>query len=904
MKWLKHIVAALLCCVALQVNAVTVMGDVNGDGTTDIDDVNIILNVMLHKFPDTPASDIDGSGITDIDDLNRLINVMLHKVEDNEDQLFELCYNRLKDPDPMVGLGGYSFAWLRAMWSVNELTTDEAVCSWFDSGVPELNNDSWTNNNPLTATLWNYLCSSINTCNSYLNSAVRHDARHDAEVRWLRAWYYYGFLDAFGDIPLTTTGSPATAMQVTRSEAFNFVVNELLAIEPLLAEPREAGYGRADRAAAWMLLSLLYLNAEVYAGQPQWNKAEEYARKVINSPYKLCTTPVGNYLPYQLLFMADNDTNGAQQEMVMSIPYDGLGDSESTTFFAYQGSTFLVASTFDGNMLYDYPNGLSQQCWAGIRARKAFVDLFFPKGNAVSGTPSVVRRIAKDNRALFYSAGHTAEVDNPSDFRSGFGYVKFINLRSDGAQPHSATFADIDYPLLRVAEAYLTLAEVDARQHGGQCTSQGVECLNAVRSRAAAAALTTASLSDVLDEWGREFAFEGRRRTDLVRFGQFGGDNTRLWEWKGGVRNGRDFSPLRNVFGINDWALSQNSNLTQNPGYDPSQAVVTPATVVMSTPAALVDLKAGGSLHIGWSEQTITNSVMQPVYRVEVSLDGTHYEALAETAENGCDVDCAELNNLLNEKLADWDMDVPAQATVHIRLILVPFDRQVGEASMTVKPYYVLNVNNMYVGKGDLMSSAKSMVRVGDYSGTINLWWRMVYIGQEGIQLYMNDVDDRHVLNASAVNKSGEMANKVVANGNKFTATQPGWFLMTIYAPSNTSVSQFEVQFLEPQVWLMGPVTPEGMWNELEEGTQFSVPTTADGEFVSPPFARDVALEVYDGGVRAYVKIPGHEWWQSEFMVFDGWIFYRGDGWDQQRVAGNEGQRIYLNFDNDSGRIE
>ena len=901
MKHIRCILAALLCCVALQVNAVTVMGDVTGDGMVDIDDVNWLINVMLHKFPDSPTSDIDGSGITDIDDLNQLINVMLHKVEGNEDELFELCYHRLKDPGPWASAS--SAAWLRTTWQLNELTTDEAICSWGDDGLPGLNNDSWDNNNYFATALWYYLCDCINTCNSYLNSAVRHDARHDAEVRWLRAWFYYGFLDAFGDIPLTTTGSPATARQASRSEAFDFVVNELLAIEPLLAEPREAGYGRADRAAAWMLLSRLYLNAEVYAGQPQWSKAEEYARKVINSPYKLCTTAVGNYLPYQLLFMADNDTNGAQQEIVMTIPYDGTSDSESTTFYVYNGTTFLVASTFDGDMVYNYPNGLPQQTWAGIRTRKAFVDLFFPMGNAVSGTPSVVRRIAKDNRALFYSTGHTVEVDDPSYFRSGFGYVKFINVRSDGAQPSSATFADIDYPLLRVAEAYLTLAEVDARQHGGQCTSQGVECLNAVRSRAAAATLTTASLSDVLDEWGREFGFEGRRRTDLVRFGQFGGDNTRLWEWKGGVRNGRDFSPLRNVFGYSDYAMAQNPNLRQNPGYDPSQAVVTPATVVMSVPAAPVDLEAGGSLHIGWSGQTITNSVMQPNYRVEASLDGSHYELLAETAENGCDVDCAELNNLLNEKLADWDLNVPAQATVHIRLTLVPFDMQVCETSMTVKPYFVLNVNNMFVCKGDMMGSPKSMVRVGDYSGTINKWWRMVYIGQEGIQLYMNAVDDRHIVNASAVSKSGELANKVVANGTKFTATQPGWFLMSIYAPSNSSVSQFEVQFLEPQVWLMGPVTPEGNWNALEEGTQFSVPSTADGEFVSPPFARSVPGGDGDG-VRAYVKIPGHEWWQSEFMVFDGFIVYRGDGWDQQRVAGKAGQRLYLNFDNGRGRIE
>jgi hypothetical protein len=107
------------------------------------------------------------------------------------------------------------------------------------------------------------------------------------------------------------------------------------------------------------------------------------------------------------------------------------------------------------------------------------------------------------------------------------------------------------------------------------------------------------------------------------------------------------------------------------------------------------------------------------------------------------------------------------------------------------------------------------------------------------------------------------------------------------------------VQFNKPEVWLIG--TTVGGWDERMDGCMFDVPTTADGEFVSPAFANDAAD---DSGVRAYVKVPGFDWWKSEFMVFDKKIVYRGMGGDQDRVGGKAGQKLYLNFTNETGEIK
>jgi len=103
--------------------------------------------------------------------------------------------------------------------------------------------------------------------------------------------------------------------------------------------------------------------------------------------------------------------------------------------------------------------------------------------------------------------------------------------------------------------------------NGGVAPAEAVNAINAIRGRAHALELKRYTLDQILDEWGREFYFEGRRRVDLIRFGKFGGNTGYQWQWKGGVYAGRDFEAFRNVFAIPTDDLIANSKLKQNPGY-------------------------------------------------------------------------------------------------------------------------------------------------------------------------------------------------------------------------------------------------------------------------------------------------------------------------------------------------
>jgi hypothetical protein len=128
-------------------------------------------------------------------------------------------------------------------------------------------------------------------------------------------------------------------------------------------------------------------------------------------------------------------------------------------------------------------------------------------------------------------------------------------------------FPDADFFFFRVAEAYLSYAEAITRQAGAATTTEeATRYINALRTRANNSDLhSTYSMNELLDEWSREFYFEGRRRVDLIRFGKFGGDSDYNWVWKGGAKNGRSFSKDKNIFAIP--AKQLKGAIQQNPGY-------------------------------------------------------------------------------------------------------------------------------------------------------------------------------------------------------------------------------------------------------------------------------------------------------------------------------------------------
>lgn len=459
---------------------------------------------------------------------------------------------------------------VRQMWNSNELTTDEAICGWGDDGIATFIDNVYDAAHPMLAMYYQRLALGISYCNQYLKVASGYNPTMTAEVRFVRALQYYLLMDGWGNIPFAE--NIEKPVQIDRKAAYEWIKKELTEIEPLLAEPKakkstDAGYGRADKAAAWFLMMRLYLNAEVYTGTAQWNKAAEYAQKVISSDYRLNTTNVGRWTSYQMLFMGDNGETDAAYEAVLPLFADGITTTQ------YGCSEFLIASTFDANMHanpYDNAatNGVSIG-WSGNRARPNLVRKFFPIGDVPQKESYETAEIAGDDRALFCGVGRELNNNERGKFTDGYGVAKFTNFKTDGSAGKDPTFADTDFFLFRVAEAYLAYAEATARMNGNNTTAEGTKCINDLRKRAHAQERTSGSFSldDLLDEWSREFYFEGIRRPTLIRFGKFGGNNGYNWQWKGGSFEGRNFAEYRNIFAIPAKDLVANGNMKQNPGY-------------------------------------------------------------------------------------------------------------------------------------------------------------------------------------------------------------------------------------------------------------------------------------------------------------------------------------------------
>jgi len=504
------------------------------------------------------------------------------------EQLFNKCYacigvagNGGANGDSDVdGIDGGTSGYVRQVWNANELTSDEAICGWGDPGIPEFCYNNYDASHPMLTGLYYRLYTSVVFCNDYLKSFADYDATMTAEVRFIRALDYYYLLDGWGNIALVTEPTAANPVQTSRADVFAWLETELLDLREGLSAPRALkkgadGYGRVDRDAADLLLARLYLNAGVYTGTERWTDAAKYAKIVMDGPHKLNTegvTRVGTdfdwyYTPYQMLFMGDNGSTSAATEAIFPVLQNGVRTTSWGT------TLFMMASTFDADMHEDpfnsdATNGVASQQWGGNRARPELVRLFFPNDDAPMGAGYEVALSAGDDRALFNTTGSRI-LDNldVSVFKNGYAVAKYNNFKTDGSAGSDATFPDGDFFFMRSAEAYLTYAEALTRQAGGTAPAEAISAINAIRSRANAETRSTYTLNQILDEWGREFYFEGRRRIDLIRFNRFGGNTDYVWTWKGGTYEGRNFDAFRNVFAIPTNDLIVNTNLVQNPGY-------------------------------------------------------------------------------------------------------------------------------------------------------------------------------------------------------------------------------------------------------------------------------------------------------------------------------------------------
>ena len=469
-------------------------------------------------------------------------------------------------------LDGGTTGFVRQLWNANELTTDEAICAWGDPGIPQFNYNQYDASHPMLEGFYYRLYGGINYCNHYLDVCKGIDATREAEVRFLRALYYYHLMDCYGNVPFSTKVSTESPSPLeSRTALFNWIESELKDVvgsmlAPAVRKSTDNGYGRADQDAVNLLLARMYLNAEVYTGTARWEDAKTYAEKVINGPHKLWTTGTGKWSAYQMLFMGDNGENGSSQEAILPLYQDGV------TTTSWGTSLFLMASTWKADMDTDKDYG-TDQFWAGNRARSQFIAKFFPNNDAPKANIADMVKAAGDDRALFFGKGRDLVVETPTEYTSGYAVGKFRNTYSNGGNPHNSKFVDTDYFLMRSAEAYLIAAEADARLNGGVTTATGKGYIDAIRQRANNKDLKASyNLNQILDERARELYYEGFRRTDLIRYGYYGGEKSGeyLWEWKGGIKNGQAIAAYLNVFAIPAEDVNSNPNLKgkQNTGYN------------------------------------------------------------------------------------------------------------------------------------------------------------------------------------------------------------------------------------------------------------------------------------------------------------------------------------------------
>ena len=259
----------------------------------------------------------------------------------------------------------------RMLFNLNEITTDHAVVGWGDPGLPDLHGMYWSSSNDFTEAMYYRLAQAVSFSNSFIKNASELSGDEVsvfiAEARFLRAYAYYNLLDLYGNVPLTTEISTELPTQSNRTELFNFIESELIDIESILLSSNE--YGRVDNIAAHALLSRLYLNAEAWTGQDRYADCITYSQNVINSGYTLNMNDAnGNGTAYDELFMADNDVNGAQNEFIFALNFDGM---QSQT---YGGTTFLVHAAIGGTM--NPGNFGVNGGWGGLRTTKNLVNQF------------------------------------------------------------------------------------------------------------------------------------------------------------------------------------------------------------------------------------------------------------------------------------------------------------------------------------------------------------------------------------------------------------------------------------------------------------------------------------------------------------------------------------------------
>ena len=359
---------------------------------------------------------------------------------------------------------------------------------------------------------------------------------------------------------------------------------------------------------------------------------------------------------------------------------------------------------------------------------------------------------------------------------------------------------------------------------------------------------------------------------------------------------------------------------------DSNPSIQTPTEFKLNTPALVntpIDLANSSKIMLTCSQPNYgyTASVQ---YTVQVATDENMTDAveLSETSSSAkVAIDAASLasalTNIYVEKgktEADFPMDV--KAYFRLKANIVTSNGNVVEGTEILSN--VVSLNNIHLlfslPPVNLPSHVYAVGSFCDWKwdncfdmvqvyGTDNTFWRLVYIDDSGIKFNSAAEWNGSEVGYAGITVSGDCKDDIIDKDGNIASSKPGWYLVIVTTSVVNREIHYDVQFNKPTIWLIGPAAGSTDYAEEAEGWSFTVPTTKDGDFVSPAFAGSVPGGDGDG-VRMYVKVPGHDWWHSEFVVLSDKIEYRATGGDQARAAGSAGQKVYLNFSKGTGEIK
>ena len=471
---------------------------------------------------------------------------------------------------------GSGFDYMRMFLNMQECGTDEFASTWLTgeqtTGLTYL---SWDANDAWVSDMYYRIYYNIALCNEFLRNANGASfsgndevkmKEYKAEVRFMRALFYYHALDLYRNIPMVTENDPVGSFippRATPQETFDYIESELKDCIGDMLPASSCPYGQASQGAAYTLLAKLYLNSEVYTGVAKYAECKAACQQVMNMGYSLESD-------YSKLFNADNDKR--TNEIIFALPVS----AEHTV--SWGASTYLVCGQLSLSNANQTPGDFGAESgWSEFRLRSQFVDKFnesdiYAQGEEAKG----------DKRAKFFTNGQNKDVTSMTDETTGYLSEKWSNLKDDGTKASNTSNdgVETDFPLFRLADVYLMYAECVARLgedwdnwNGGSDAEAAsrkegaIYYINKIRERAGAAdvwkdnfASDADFLQFILDERARELYHEGYRRTDLIRFDQFT-TNKYIWQWKGGTHDGQAVDSKYNIYPIPNTELTANPNL-------------------------------------------------------------------------------------------------------------------------------------------------------------------------------------------------------------------------------------------------------------------------------------------------------------------------------------------------------